>query len=47
MYMLIAMTLFMRYDNGERLDYVKRYYDAISTFKINIRLPIMAGVRTH
>ena len=46
MYMLIAMTLFMRYDNGERLDYVKRYYDAISTFKINIRLPIMAGVRT-
>ena len=46
MYMLIAMTLFMRYDNGERLDYVKRYYDAISTFKINIPTPIMAGVRT-
>ena len=46
MYMLIAMTLFMKYDKDERLDYVKRYYDAISTFKINIPTPIMAGVRT-
>ena len=46
MYMLIAMTLFMRYDNGTRLDFVKRYYDAISQFKINIPTPIMAGVRT-
>jgi ribonucleoside-diphosphate reductase alpha chain len=45
MYMLIAMTLFRNY--GEtRLDYVKKYYDAISTYKINIPTPIMAGVRT-
>ena len=44
MYMLIAMTLFKNYTN--KLDYVKRYYDAISTFKINIPTPIMAGVRT-
>ena len=44
MYMLIAMTLFRNYTN--KLDYVKRYYDAISTFKINIPTPIMAGVRT-
>jgi ribonucleoside-diphosphate reductase alpha chain len=46
MYMLIAMTLFRNYNKDKRLDYVKRYYDAISTFKINIPTPIMAGVRT-
>ena len=46
MYMLIAMTLFQNYDKEVRLDYVKRYYDAISGFKINIPTPIMAGVRT-
>ena len=46
MYMLIAMTLFQNYDKEVRLDYVKRYYDAISSFKINIPTPIMAGVRT-
>jgi len=46
MYMLIAMTLFHNYEEENRLDYVKRYYDAISTFKISIPTPIMAGVRT-
>ena len=46
MYMLIAMTLFRNYDKEVRLDYVKRYYDAISNFKINIPTPIMRGVRT-
>ena len=46
MYMLISMTLFKNYDNEIRLDYVKRYYDAISGFKIKIPSPIMAGVRT-
>tara|TARA_B100001121_G_scaffold74992_2_gene66469 strand:+ start:21536 stop:23848 length:2313 start_codon:yes stop_codon:yes gene_type:complete len=45
MYMLIAMTLFKDYGEN-RIDYVKKYYDAISTFKINIPTPIMAGVRT-
>ena len=45
MYMLIAMTLFRNYGEN-RLDYVKRYYDASSQFKINIPTPIMAGVRT-
>ena len=45
MYMLIAMTLFRNYGEN-RLEYVKRYYDAISTFKINIPTPIMSGVRT-
>lgn len=47
MYMLIAMVLFMRYPNDTRLDYVKRYYDAISTFKISLPTPIMSGVRTR
>jgi len=46
MYMLIAMTLFNKYDKENRIDYIKRYYDAVSTFKISIATPIMAGVRT-
>ena len=46
MYALIAMTIFAEYPKENRLDYVKRYYDAISKHKINIPTPIMAGVRT-
>ena len=46
MYMLIAMTLFAEYPLSVRMDYVRRYYDAISKHKINIPTPIMAGVRT-
>jgi len=46
MYMLIAATIFSRYSKETRLDYVKKYYDAISKHKINIPTPIMAGVRT-
>jgi ribonucleoside-diphosphate reductase alpha chain len=46
MYLLIAATIFSRYPKETRLDYVKRYYDAISKHKINIPTPIMAGVRT-
>ena len=46
MYMLIAATLFHNYPKEIRLSYVKRYYEAISTFKINIPTPVMAGVRT-
>ena len=46
MYMMIAATLFQDYPKETRLDYVKRYYDAISKHKINIPTPIMAGVRT-
>ena len=45
MYMMIAVTLFQEYTEN-RLDYVKRYYDAISKHRINIPTPIMAGVRT-
>ena len=46
MYVMIAATLFQRYPEESRLTYVKKYYDAISTHKINIPTPIMGGVRT-
>ncbi len=46
MYLMIALTIFAEYPKEKRLDYVKRYYDAISKHKINIPTPIMAGVRT-
>ena len=46
MYMMIAATLFAEYPKETRLQYVKRYYDATSLFKVNIPTPVMAGVRT-
>ena len=46
MYMMVALTLFCDYPLSSRLDYVRRYYNAISKHKINIPTPIMAGVRT-
>lgn len=46
MYMLISAVLFKDYPKEDRLNYVKKYYDAISQFKISIPTPIMAGVRT-
>lgn len=46
MYMMIAATLFADYPKNKRMTYVKKYYDAISTHKINIPTPVMSGVRT-
>jgi len=46
MYMMIALTMFAEYPKDTRMDYVHRYYNAISRHKINIPTPIMAGVRT-
>ena len=46
MYMLISATMFADYPKEKRMTYVKKYYDAISQFKINIPTPVMAGVRT-
>ena len=46
MYMMISATVFANYPSTSRMSYVKRYYDAISKFKINIPTPVMAGVRT-
>jgi len=46
LYILVAMCLFANYKGQARLDYIKRFYDAVSTFKISLPTPIMAGVRT-
>ena len=46
MYMMISATVFAQYPKEKRMTYVKKYYDAISQFKINIPTPVMAGVRT-
>ena len=46
MYMMISATVFAQYSKENRMTYVKKYYDAISQFKINIPTPVMAGVRT-
>ena len=39
MYMMISATLFAKYPKNKRMSYVKKYYDAISKFKINIPTP--------
>jgi len=46
MYIMVAATLFQDDDKFYRLEYVKKYYDAISKHRLNIPTPIMAGVRT-
>ncbi|AWX15326.1 ribonucleoside-diphosphate reductase subunit alpha [Mergibacter septicus] len=46
LYILVAACLFAQYPKETRLDYVRRFYDATSTFKISLPTPIMAGVRT-
>ena len=46
MYIMIAATLFQNYPKETRLEYVHRYYNAISKHKINIPTPVMGGVRT-
>ena len=45
-YALIAATLFAHYPKDTRLQWVKDYYDAISTFDVSLPTPVMAGVRT-
>ena len=46
MYIMIALTIFAEYPKETRMNYVERYYEAISRHKINIPTPIMGGVRT-
>lgn len=46
LYMLVAMCLFAQYPPAARLQYVKKFYDAVSLFKISLPTPIMSGVRT-
>ncbi|OEC54722.1 MULTISPECIES: class 1a ribonucleoside-diphosphate reductase subunit alpha [unclassified Aeromonas] len=46
LYILVAACLFSKYPKDTRLDYIKRFYHAVSTFKISLPTPIMSGVRT-
>ncbi|NRA54903.1 MAG: ribonucleoside-diphosphate reductase subunit alpha [Gammaproteobacteria bacterium] len=46
LYMLIAASLFSKYPSDTRMDYIIRFYNAVSLFKISLPTPIMAGVRT-
>ncbi|WP_333608015.1 class 1a ribonucleoside-diphosphate reductase subunit alpha [Arsukibacterium sp.] len=46
LYILVAACLFANYPKSTRLDYVRRFYDATSLFKISLPTPIMSGVRT-
>lgn len=46
LYILVAACLFSKYPANTRLKYIKGFYNAISTFKISLPTPIMAGVRT-
>ncbi len=43
-FILVPMILFRNYDN--RLEMIKTMYNYLSTFKINLPTPILAGVRT-
>jgi len=46
-YALIAAYAFINYPKETRLEYVYRFYNAISRHKINLPTPIMAGLRTN
>ncbi|WAI11941.1 MAG: ribonucleoside-diphosphate reductase subunit alpha [Buchnera aphidicola (Macrosiphum albifrons)] len=46
LYILIAACLFAQYAKNIRMNYIHRFYNAISTFKISLPTPIMSGVRT-
>ncbi|CAL4320372.1 Ribonucleoside-diphosphate reductase 1 subunit alpha [Buchnera aphidicola (Eriosoma lanigerum)] len=46
LYILISACLFSKYPITTRMQYIKNFYNAISTFKISLPTPIMSGVRT-
>lgn len=46
LYVLIGACLFADYEKDRRLDFVERFYHAVSTFKLSLPTPIMSGVRT-
>ncbi|ATF09999.1 Ribonucleotide reductase of class Ia (aerobic), alpha subunit [Candidatus Enterovibrio altilux] len=46
LYIMVAACLFANYPQETRFDYIHRFYDAISQFKISLPTPIMSGVRT-
>jgi len=46
LYVLVAACLFAHYPKETRIGFIQRFYDAVSTFKISLPTPIMAGIRT-
>ncbi|MCU7554072.1 ribonucleoside-diphosphate reductase subunit alpha [Alteromonas sp. ASW11-19] len=46
LYILVAACLFANYPKDTRMSYIRRFYDATSTFKLSLPTPIMSGVRT-
>jgi len=46
LYVLVAACLFADYPVKTRMNYIRRFYDATSKFKLSLPTPIMAGVRT-
>ncbi|MAD77003.1 MAG: ribonucleoside-diphosphate reductase subunit alpha [Rheinheimera sp.] len=46
LYILVAACLFANYPKSTRLDFIRRFYDATSLFKLSLPTPIMSGVRT-
>jgi ribonucleoside-diphosphate reductase alpha chain len=45
-YLLVAAVLFHNYPKETRLDWVRRYYDAISQHHISLPTPVLSGIRT-
>jgi len=45
-YIMIACMIFAYYTKEDRLDKIKSFYDDISTHKISLPTPIVAGMRT-
>ena len=46
LYMMVSATIFMSYPKSSRMNWIKKCYDAISTFDLSLPTPIMAGLRT-
>ncbi len=46
LYVLVAACLFAKYPKDSRMNYIRRFYDAVSEFKLSLPTPIMSGVRT-
>ncbi|XBC40904.1 MAG: class 1a ribonucleoside-diphosphate reductase subunit alpha [Buchnera aphidicola (Nurudea yanoniella)] len=46
LYIMISACLFRTYPKNTKMEYIKKFYDALSTFKISLPTPIMAGLRT-
>ncbi|PCS22443.1 class 1a ribonucleoside-diphosphate reductase subunit alpha [Candidatus Enterovibrio escicola] len=46
LYIMVAACLFSNYSKKTRINYIRRFYDAVSMFRISLPTPIMSAVRT-